>query len=360
MNSGFAGAKCRIAGLGVSLAALGAVLVPATASATVTCTYAGNVLTINIAGADFDIPSIQRNGDVIEVREMPGPAQLSCTGGTPTVLNTDTINWVETGGGASQISISVGTGLTFTPGATNETGSSDEIEISLAADGGGDTLIVNGNSNAQNYRFGENAGTLLGNLNGDEADGLDTDVTATGVEQLFVNVLGGSADTFTANGGARVPGSTAPASVEARVTGGGNDVLTGGSDPDTDLDGGDDNDTLTSGANGATLRPGPGDDTVTGGASGADVLSYLNLPSGATIDLGVATPQDSGGQGTETITGVESFSGSNGDDVVTGRAGRTSCTAEAATTLSRAALATTCSAAETAPTRSATPTRRAA
>jgi Ca2+-binding RTX toxin-like protein len=320
---GVAGRSLKKAlGLGISLAALGALLVPATASATVTCSLAGNVLTITATGTDFDTPSIQRNGTTIEVRAVPGPTTLACAGGTPTVTTTDTINFLESGGGASQFSISV-FGGTYAPGATNETGGSDEIEFNVTTDGVGDTLIINGDANVQNYRFGQNVGgDLLGNLNGDEADGLDSDVTATGIDSLFVNALGASADTFTANGGTAVPGSTAAASVEAQVQGGsGNDVLTGGSDPDTNLNGEDDNDILTAGANGATLRPGPGDDTVSGGASADDVISYLNLPGGATVNLGVATPQNTGGEGTETITGVESFAGSNGDDTVTGTSG---------------------------------------
>jgi hypothetical protein len=307
--------------LGIAIAALGALLMPATASATVGCTFAGNVLTINATGADFDTPSIQRNGTTIEVREIPGPASLACAGGTPTTTTTETIDFVESGGGASEFSISVFGGV-YAPGVTNETGGSDEIEFNVTTDGVGDTLRINGDANVQNYRFGQNAANLLGNLNGGEGDGLDTDLTATGLDRLLVNSLGDSADTTTANGGAQVPGSTAPVAAEVTISGqAGNDVLTGGSDADSNLNGGDDEDILTAGANGATLEPGLGNDTVTGGASANDVLSYLNLPSGATIDLGVATPQNTGGQGTETITGVESFAGSNGDDNVTGTSG---------------------------------------
>ena len=61
------------------------------------------------------------------------------------------------------------------------------------------------------------------------------------------------------------------------------------------------------------IKGGPGNDTVTGGG-GYDIASYLEAPSGVSVDLSVTGPQDTHADGFDTISGVESLTGSQQDD----------------------------------------------
>jgi Ca2+-binding RTX toxin-like protein len=63
-----------------------------------------------------------------------------------------------------------------------------------------------------------------------------------------------------------------------------------------------------------------GDNVIDGGA-GTDTLSYANALSGVTVSLALTTPQNTGGAGTDTIKNVENLTGSSFDDVLTGNSG---------------------------------------
>lgn len=95
-----------------------------------------------------------------------------------------------------------------------------------------------------------------------------------------------------------------------RLNGGlGDDTLQGGAGADT-LDGGDGDDWLVGGA---------GDDVIKGGA-GWDWSSYEGANAGVTVDLTKTTAQNTGGAGTDTLTGVEHLYGSAYNDILTGDA----------------------------------------
>jgi Ca2+-binding RTX toxin-like protein len=107
----------------------------------------------------------------------------------------------------------------------------------------------------------------------------------------------------------------------------GNDLLMGGDGNDT-LDGGDGNDMLVAGAGNDTLLGGLGDDSlyagggtdVLNGGAGIDGAWYTSL-AGVTIDLALATAQDTGGGGTQTLIDIENVAGSDsGDDILRGNA----------------------------------------
>ena len=112
----------------------------------------------------------------------------------------------------------------------------------------------------------------------------------------------------------------------AAVTSGGKDTLTGGVHNDV-LDGGGNNDALHAGDGADTLlggdgddvlQPGTGDDTVDGG-DGKDALNYADRIAGVTASL----PGPSGQTGTsesDVATNVETLTGGNGDDHLTGLA----------------------------------------
>jgi Ca2+-binding RTX toxin-like protein len=315
--------KRGILGLGFSVAAMGALIAPSAASADhVTCSFTEPVLTIDINAAPgpTETGAVQRVGDDITVFNEPGVPE-PCTGVTPTVTTTGTIDVNETVAPTGSNFRIFLTGGPFAPGPA-EPGTTDEIEWDVDFDpGGSDTLtVVSGNAPAvaDNVRFGANGATLLGNLNGDEATDVDSDITGSDVDVIAGNVNGGD-DTFTGNGGTAVPGSTASTAAVMNLDGAaGNDTLTGGAGASNVVLGGADDDTLTGGPGGDTISPGAGNDTVNGLGATIDFVSYEGLTGGVTLDLGVATAQNTGGQGTETISNVENFIGSNGDDSVAG------------------------------------------
>ncbi len=95
------------------------------------------------------------------------------------------------------------------------------------------------------------------------------------------------------------------------------DALTGGGANDK-LTGGKGNDVLTGGAGKDTLAGGRGDDTLQGG-DGRDVASYAKAAASVTVNLALVTAQPTG-EGADTITGVESVTGGDFDDQLTGDA----------------------------------------
>ena len=99
----------------------------------------------------------------------------------------------------------------------------------------------------------------------------------------------------------------------------GNDTLSGGSGND-ELDGGIGNDGIRGHGGSDRVEEEAGDDVVDGGA-GEDDLSYLGVPTGVTVDLGRAGPQDTGGAGVDTIAEIENIEGTDHADTLTGTAG---------------------------------------
>ncbi len=152
----------------------------------------------------------------------------------------------------------------------------------------------------------------------DATAGVKVDLNITGTQ----NTVGGGTDKLV--GIENVYGSafndTLTGNAEANMLVGdaGNDVVSGGKGDDTmwgdagadTLDGGDGDDYMVGGA---------GDDIIKGGA-GVDWSSYENATAGVTVDLNKTTAQNTGGAGTDTITGVELLYGSKFDDILTGDA----------------------------------------
>jgi hypothetical protein len=98
----------------------------------------------------------------------------------------------------------------------------------------------------------------------------------------------------------------------------GADTLNGG-DGDDQLKGGDGNDVLTGNAGNDVLTGEAGDDQMAGGA-GMDMANY-GASSGATVDLNVTVPQDTGA-GLDSLSEIENVNGSTtGADVLIGDAG---------------------------------------
>jgi Ca2+-binding RTX toxin-like protein len=100
----------------------------------------------------------------------------------------------------------------------------------------------------------------------------------------------------------------------------GNDVIDGRAGDDT-LDGGAGNDTLLGGLGNDVITSDDsgiaGNDIVDGGA-GVDTLDYTFVATGVNVDLRIATAQNTGGAGVDTISNVENIIGTVRDDALTG------------------------------------------
>jgi Ca2+-binding RTX toxin-like protein len=100
------------------------------------------------------------------------------------------------------------------------------------------------------------------------------------------------------------------------TVGAGTDTLTG----IENLLGSSYNDTLTGDANANTIEGGLGNDTLNGGA-GVDTVSYSKATVGVTVDLSLATSQNTVGAGSDLLSNFENIFGSAFADTLKGNAG---------------------------------------
>lgn len=103
--------------------------------------------------------------------------------------------------------------------------------------------------------------------------------------------------------------------IENLISGSGNDHVVGDSNANM-LDGGIGDDTLEGGA---------GNDSLAGGM-GSDTASYTTATTGVTVSLAIATPQNTLGAGTDSLSGIENLIGSGLSDNLTGDASNNSIT----------------------------------
>jgi Ca2+-binding RTX toxin-like protein len=277
-------------------------LVPA-AEARTSCAYSGppeNLLTVT---SDGNLAEIARRGQRILVREyLERPKR--CSGGVPTVLNTDTIR-VQLTGGFADLFLAGGP---FAPGATPETEGASEIEVEFA---GPDILAtVNGTALADVWQWGPGLERHAGlNLNAGTAGDQDVDVTIRGsFAGLMANGRGGN-DSIVPAPGAGFPndgvfsvGGSGDDRLEATHNGGGlieggpgDDVLLGGRRGD-DLEAGGGNDTIRGAGGGDRIIGGPGRDLIRGGPGRDNIESRDakrdNVRCGPGRDRVKADPRD--------------------------------------------------------------------
>jgi Ca2+-binding RTX toxin-like protein len=229
---------------------------------------------------------------------------LAC--GTATVTNTDIVRGNLL---ASDQTFTLDlSGGGFVPGAkTAAEGSSPEIEfeVTAAPEALGPNLRVVGGAGADAIALGTDQGATLLNLNAQETDHIDADLTASGAG-FVVFVEGRGGDTVTATGAA---GTLAPLARPLLARGGaGGDVIAGGTLADG-LNGGRGRDRLKGGEGADRLDGGPDADRLLGGR-GADKLFGRTGPDRLL-----------GGRGNDRLRGGRGFdrcSGGPGSDDLDG------------------------------------------
>ena len=292
-------ARARLGSVAL-LAALLIPLAPTPALAAATCSFNSttNVLEINLG--DDDLASLNRQGTNIRL-QAPGPVTVACTGGQPTVANTDDIN-ITGSAGNNTLFIQLHRGF-FAPGATDEPGGSDEIEITVDLLGGSDNFFLSGapGERAMNLR----AGALGLNLNASERSGVDADLTVAGEPYFQVSGNSDVLNVISGAGGAGT-GGPFPAALDIRGLPRSAETLIGGAANDF-IFAGDGNDLVAGGGGGDVIK----------GEGGRDTVTYKGT-GGATLDLATGVASDDGTGASDSLTGVENVTGSANRDDLTG------------------------------------------
>lgn len=180
---------------------------------------------------------------------------------------------------------------------------------------GGDDLLLGG-SGADSLDGGIGHDLLDGGLGADLLSGGAGDDTLEGGEgqDTLLGGLGRDTASFSQND-AGVRAHLADALV-------GGDVVTGvenlkGSNFADDLAGDDAANGLSGGDGDDLLAGGAGDDTLAGGL-GRDTASYAGAAAGVSVNLALAGPQDTLGDGVDRLRSIENLVGSAFDDALTG------------------------------------------
>ncbi len=182
--------------------------------------------------------------------------------------------------------------------------------------------VIQGNSGA-NQLSGFGGDDSLSGQGGDDAlDGGDGNDTLDGGDGN--DTLDGAAGLDTASYGLASAGVTVSLTAVGvqNTAGAGNDTLTNienltGSEFDDILTGSAGANVLSGLGGNDRLDGGAGNDTLNGGA-GVDTASYAGATSAVTVNLSLATAQNTIGAGTDTLSSIENLLGSGFNDTLTG------------------------------------------
>jgi Ca2+-binding RTX toxin-like protein len=275
--------------------------------------------------ADDDVDVTLANVELGTVNGSDGDDVVSGAGdavtGAPTVLaltlNGDAADDVLTGGdgddtisgGAGADAIAGGDGDdTPTGGAGN-----DFFDEGAAANG---SEAIGGGSGNDLVTYGSRAAGVVVTMDGvfDDGEAGESDSVGTDVE----NAIGGAGDDVM-TGSASANDLTGGIGIDVLDGGAGDDALSGGLGADR-LTGGTGADGVFGDEGDDTILEGAGNDDLDGGAD-VDTLDYSGVTGAVALTLAVATPQPTGGAGTDTVTGFENLTGGSGADVLGGDAG---------------------------------------
>ena len=250
--------------------------------------------------------------------------------GAATINNTDLIRVTNASVGPllrTMFNLSVAPAPYFlAPGATDEPGSSDEIEMDLdlrdtRGEGPGTrenlslgTAFI---SAPVTVRLGSVGDVGLANMNAAESTGIDGDVSFRGVRDVLFGGGYGD-DEVRATGNLGTGGALQGFSV--RLSGlSGDDELVGGESGDN-LDGDAGNDTLVGGLGNDLITGGPGDDAIYGSAGEDDLLDGGD---GSDLILGGSGNDGAGAAGaaSEVRRATRGLVGGRAHDVLAGKGG---------------------------------------
>ena len=291
------------AGALMTFQALAIVMAPA-ASAAVTCTFSGGVLTANADAAPGDNITVQQ--DTVSGTILVNGA--ACTPVAP-IATTTAINI------AGDVGDNVATIRMFNLAGTSVSWGTINWTINLGSDVTDDFLEI-----ANNVVAADGVNVTLGASGIDLNTDGDLDVTVAGVE--FTDGLGSNDDDTFSAAGDTATGAVYPTPVLLQGNGG-DDTLTGGAGNDSGVSAG-----IFGGAGDDTVAGGLGDDTLDGGAdtgvvtdctaTGGDWVDYSASATAVTVNLTVGNAT---GEGLDGLTGIENIVGSAQGDTFTGSAG---------------------------------------
>ena len=233
------------------------------AEARLSCSLSGapqNLLTVRASGIDT-VARIRRSGDGIQVRQFLGRTR-TCSGGDPTVLNTDSIRVMLRRDASVELQLGGGA---FGPGATPESEGESEIEVEF--DGFVVSPSVVGTPAAEEFQWGPGGSHPGLNLNPRSANDSDVDVTLKGKYSFMIADGAGGDDKIVP-----APGFESHTSGLFSDGGKGNDLLIAPSNTGGVLEGGPGDDRITGSRLRDYLIGGDGDDHLTAGA-GDDLIS---------------------------------------------------------------------------------------
>ena len=186
-------------------------------------------------------------------------------------------------------------------------------------DNTGDVVVENANEGTDtvqasvNYTLSANVENLIltgvGNING-TGNALNNTITGNSGNNTLIGL--GGADTLDGGAGNDTASYAAsPAGVTVSLATG----QASGGDAAGDILLNVEN--LTGSAFNDTLEGDSGNNVLAGGA-GIDTVSYEHAAAGVTVSLAITAAQNTGGAGTDTLTGFEYLTGSGFNDVLTG------------------------------------------
>ena len=309
-----------------------------------TVDYSASTSTVRV---DLNVTTAQTIGTfggsdtLIEIENVIGAAAFAntLTGGN-TTSNT------LVGGSAADFIVGGGQADTLVGGAGNDVLFGDYVNVAntgAIADGndildggaGSDTLV--GGMGNDILRGGDGDDILVGGMAGGTLAGLTSVFTNDGGDDTFdggdgtdiayayytdhTGAVAFDLGNLAGNSAITVDGTTTGSftSIERVIFRGGtgNDVVRGGGTLDT-LVGNAGDDTLDGWYGNDTLSGGLGNDTLIGG-EGLDTATYVNSTAGVTVDLRIqGVAQDTGGEGVDTLIGIEYLAGSAFGDTLRG------------------------------------------
>jgi hypothetical protein len=223
----------------------------ATATDVPTCSFNAtkHTMTVSMTGAETSARISRSSDDRLLVNADLCESSL---GKAATVYNTRIVR-VTGSEGEQSVNLDLSGGQ-LAPGFGDEPGASDEIEVVLKLGSGTDVVHLTAGDTASDVRAGtKRDGISRLNLNADETDGVDPDVTMRSVESVIFHG-GVMNDRFIGTGGVGTGRMLAVRTVLIDELGG-NDLLVGGRGNDSITDN-------TSVVDSDTLRGGPGADVI--------------------------------------------------------------------------------------------------